>query len=522
MKRHIELLFFVAVIAVLAVICFLMPKDGISVAGTTLRFPSISEVLTPSDKSRISIDGLLADRENSMKIQQLPDSVIEARRKLMQAADSMRVRDSLLLADTINFYKTFFAENPSRFYLPDSSDVSYITDLIATLRREARKGIVHIAHYGDSQIEGDRITSSLRYGLQDKFGGEGLGIIPTLQMIPSITVQETISDSISRYLVDGTLVQKADHKRYGALAQLSELKGKTTITIKSLAVKHKAFDKVRLFYSTRKKGLKATLTAGDLTYEAEDEADKKYGMMEWDLPNKISTFKIRLEGDAELYGFCLTGDKGVAVTNIGLRGSSGTFFTRIDAKSFKYMHNALNTRLVIMEFGGNATPYLSTDKKIEGYYSSMDAQIKFVKQQLPKAKIILIGPADMAETVDGKLQTYRNLEKTVDLMRRVAKDNGVAFWNMYGVMGGKNSIISWVSNKPALAASDYIHFSRKGAEKIAHLFLESLNVYDDYAMFQSSLDRRKREQSKNRKKKLKEISAKIPVDKTFADSISKR
>jgi hypothetical protein len=275
MKRHIELLFFVAVIAVLAVICFLMPKDGISVAGTTLRFPSISEVLTPSDKSRISIDGLLADRENSMKIQQLPDSVIEARRKLMQAADSMRVRDSLLLADTINFYKTFFAENPSRFYLPDSSDVSYITDLIATLRREARKGIVHIAHYGDSQIEGDRITSSLRYGLQDKFGGEGLGIIPTLQMIPSITVQETISDSISRYLVDGTLVQKADHKRYGALAQLSELNGKTTITIKSLAVKHKSFDKVRLFYSTRKKGLKATLTAGDLTYEAEDEAGKK-------------------------------------------------------------------------------------------------------------------------------------------------------------------------------------------------------------------------------------------------------
>jgi hypothetical protein len=41
-------------------------------------------------------------------------------------------------------------------------------------------------------------------------------------------------------------------------------------------------------------------------------------------------------------------------------------------------------------------------------------------------------------------------------------------------------------------------------------------------MFQSSLDRRKRELSKNRKKKLKEISAKIPVDKTFADSISKR
>ncbi|MCQ2189379.1 MAG: GDSL-type esterase/lipase family protein [Paludibacteraceae bacterium] len=522
MKRHTELLFFSAVIAVLAVVCFFMPEDGIHVGNTTLRFPSITEVMTPAEKQRMSVDDLLAGREKSMKMQALPDSVIEARRKLMMAADSMRVRDSLLLADTINFYKTFFTENPSRFYLPDSSDVTYITDLISTIRRESRKGIVHIAHYGDSQIEGDRISCAIRKGLQDKFGGDGLGIVPTLQMIPSITLRQSVSDSISRFLVDGTLIQKTDHKRYGAIAQLSELNGTTTITFNSIAPSHKSFSKILLFYSTRSKGLKARLTADTLVYDAEDEPDKKFGMMEWNLPKSISSFKVRLEGSAELYGFSLTGAKGVAVTNIGLRGSSGTFFTRIDKTSFKYMHEALNTRLVLMEFGGNATPYMNTEKKLEGYYTSMDAQIKYVKQQLPKAKIILIGPADMAETVDGKLQTYSNLEGTIEMLQRVAKDNGVAYWDMYGVMGGKNSIISWVSHQPPLAAPDYIHFSRKGADKIAHIFLESLNVYDDYISFQSTLARQKKEQSKKRKRRLKEISSQIPVDASFADSITKR
>jgi hypothetical protein len=104
----------------------------------------------------------------------------------------------------------------------------------------------------------------------------------------------------------------------------------------------------------------------------------------------------------------------------------------------------------------------------------------------PEARILLIGPADMSTKQGGKLQTYPLLEATVEGMREAALENGAAFWNMYEVMGGKNSMIGWVKTKPSLAAPDYIHFTSKGADRIAELFYESLMFYYDYYNFQRS------------------------------------
>jgi hypothetical protein len=46
---------------------------------------------------------------------------------------------------------------------------------------------------------------------------------------------------------------------------------------------------------------------------------------------------------------------------------------------------------------------------------------------------------------------------------------------MYEVMGGRNSMVSWVESEPALAAADYTHFTPKGARRIAELFVRALN-----------------------------------------------
>ena len=52
---------------------------------------------------------------------------------------------------------------------------------------------------------------------------------------------------------------------------------------------------------------------------------------------------------------------------------------------------------------------------------------------------------------------------------------------MYEVMGGKNSMPKWVDADPSLAASDYIHFSPKGAKKIAEEFNTKLfEMYNAY------------------------------------------
>jgi lysophospholipase L1-like esterase len=146
----------------------------------------------------------------------------------------------------------------------------------------------------------------------------------------------------------------------------------------------------------------------------------------------------------------------------------------------------LNVKLIILEFGGNMMPSIKKEKNVADYKNRMIQQIFYFRDLYPESKILLIGPADMSTKKNGKLQTYPMLEATVQGMKEAALESGAAFWNMYEVMGGENSMISWVKNKPSLAAPDYIHFTPKGAERIAELFYESLIIYYGYYNFQKN------------------------------------
>jgi len=68
-------------------------------------------------------------------------------------------------------------------------------------------------------------------------------------------------------------------------------------------------------------------------------------------------------------------------------------------------------------------------------------------------------------------------------MKETALENGAAFWDMFSVMGGENSMIEWVQNQPAWATSDYIHFTEKGAARIGELFYESFMIYYNFYRF---------------------------------------
>ena len=145
--------------------------------------------------------------------------------------------------------------------------------------------------------------------------------------------------------------------------------------------------------------------------------------------------------------------------------------------------DALNVRMILLEFGGNATPYVNSDESVSDYKQMIARQIRYLKSHYPKAQILLIGPADMSMKIDGELQTYPFLEEIVNAMEEAALENDAYFWNMYQVMGGRNSMVKWVEHQPAWAASDYIHFTESGANKIASFFVQSFMNYYEYYQF---------------------------------------
>ena len=117
---------------------------------------------------------------------------------------------------------------------------------------------------------------------------------------------------------------------------------------------------------------------------------------------------------------------------------------------------------------------------ISNYGKQMARQIKYMKRLAPKASILFIGPSDMATKVKANMETYPHLPMVIDSLRHAVLNAGAAYWDLYSVMGGHNSMVQWVNAQPPLAASDYVHFSRGGAERIGDMLCKSLMLYYDY------------------------------------------
>ena len=225
----------------------------------------------------------------------------------------------------------------------------------------------------------------------------------------------------------------------------------------------------------------ATLRCDTLNVEPKRlDANEGVSLISWDLPANIKRGTINFKGNAEIYAVLLDGKPGVAVDNVALRGCAGTIFTRINEATMKQSFDLLDTKLIIMQFGGNRMPSISSLKNIPPFIDELEKQVTYLKRVAPKATLLFIGPADMGRSYNGKMGTWRCLPELNDSLRAMALRNDVAYWDMFHVMGGEGSMAQWVKHKPALAGPDYIHFTFKGAQEIGTDLAKSFTTYYDF------------------------------------------
>ncbi|NDH91162.1 MAG: hypothetical protein EBZ22_09835, partial [Flavobacteriia bacterium] len=70
--------------------------------------------------------------------------------------------------------------------------------MVMALEKVRQGGSARILHFGDSQIEGDRITGDLRDALQRVYGGEGPGMQPLVPFVPMAAVAHTAEGTWTR------------------------------------------------------------------------------------------------------------------------------------------------------------------------------------------------------------------------------------------------------------------------------------------------------------------------------------
>ncbi|MBR6877761.1 MAG: hypothetical protein IKM95_00045 [Bacteroidales bacterium] len=470
MKASRTLIFILSVFLLLGVAWLAFPAEGLSVGSMELRFPSYQE-----------------DRLG-------PEEELDVDAFLEQVSKSFEMNVSATLRDSLDFFHDYLSSNPNRIYLPND-DYTYFDSMFYLFdHAQSDKKIYRVVHYGDSQIEMDRITSVLRQRLQELFGGSGPNMIPAIQRVSSISVSQSYSGGLTRYTVYGdSTTRRAPHSRYGVMTQFSQTNGQSNIsfykTKHSQALdKVKQISKVSLLFGNNSENFKATLKADTMKFDPQVcETKEKVGLLEWELPVNINRGTLSLQGNAEVYAVMLDGDYGVAIDNIPLRGCSGTIFTRINKEVMQKSFELTNTRLIILQFGGNRMPSIYNSKSISNYMDEIDRQIDYFKEVAPQATLLFIGPADMGKSYNGRIGTWKGLPELNDSLRSTALRNEIAYWDMFHVMGGEGSMAQYVKHKPALAGPDYIHFTFRGAQEIGDDLAKSLITYYNFYKFRQTL-----------------------------------
>jgi lysophospholipase L1-like esterase len=357
-------------------------------------------------------------------------------------------------------------------------------------------------HYGDSQLEGDRITANIRNKVQTKFGGTGLGMRPALQPYDFIfSAVQTNSDNWVRYPIYGNVDTLVQHNRYGVMGAFSRFAPltfdsipfeKTTLYEAELSIsksnisfnKTREYKRMRLFYGNAKSPVDVRLYVnGELVFSGILKPDLDYGVLSCNLPDSTDNVVLKFSGydSPDIYGIELADTTGVIVDNIALRGCSGTIFTQADFKHSTEMYKDLDPGLFILQFGGNVMPYIKDQKAIDNYGRWFANQIKRLKQSCPDAAFIVIGPSDMSTKIKDEYVTYDYLPAVVAALKNAAMSTGSGYWDMYQAMGGNNSMPGWVNAKPELATPDYVHFTTLGSKLISNMFYNAFILeYNNY------------------------------------------
>ena len=445
MKAHRILLFILAAIAALALLCRFFPEDGIAAGPVTLRFPSLADILNGGEEDAESPEEIMARR--------------------LEAIREARKSDFL----------EYFTNDPARIYLPDD-DLTFFDSLFVALDSAGSRR-VRIVHYGDSQIEEDRISSVLRDSLQSRFGGGGPGLLPVLDQYYNFSISEAGSAAPRRYVAYGPSELRGAGGRYGPLAQKSHYDGTVTNTfypVKANDAPSRYFNRLTLLSS----GSDLSVRCNGVTLEAEASDDIRH--IRFDLPDSTERVSFTHSGSHDVYGVMLDRENGVSLDNVPMRGCSGTIFTLLNASQLSDYYNTENVRLIILQYGGNSVPFTRTGEQISKFCEDIAGQIAYLREQAPGAKILFIGPSDMSTSIQGKMQTYRHLPAFIDSLRVTAGRSGAAYGDMYAAMGGQGSMVQWVRQSPPLAGEDYIHFTTRGAAKMGDMLYGTLMLYYDY------------------------------------------
>lgn len=279
--------------------------------------------------------------------------------------DSAAVRDSILkttgidsvaLALRDSLYKVMYADKGADSLGTRIEDYSVghigLKRFFAALRnsRQANRP-VRVAFLGDSFIEGDIVVADFRSGMQERFGGRGVGFVP----VTSVAAQfrPTIEQKAEGWTTWSMLTDH--HHRYTLSGMTFEPKGeKPSISIKTTDryPELKTVSSLKFLYEKNIR-TQMTLVCNGTQDTICETLEPTTAITQYEQTGTFTeaSFSFADTAGFRALGVALEDNSGVIVDNYSLRGNSGMILSRLDSTRCRELNEIRPYDLVVLQYG---------------------------------------------------------------------------------------------------------------------------------------------------------------------------
>lgn len=315
-----------------------------------------------------------------------------------------------------------------------------------------------VLHFGDSHIQGDRISGEIRNNMQAIGGNGGSGLIFPYALCKSFGPVGTNSTISGTYSYSTILINPL-HKRIGLLGyELSLTNGAVFNMEFTDQFKGKRTKKFSVLIFGKPDTVAISLEIpGELTSRLPiGEQLTQYTFECNEIPSII---KFKALKDCSFWGMEFIQEEGLTYQQCGVVGAQ---FTHLIAyqKEIIEMLQWQKPNLLVFSYGTNES-YGTIDST--KYEAQVSAFLHAVKIALPNVGILITNAPDTRSA--GKIPKSELLVNRC--LNRIAEKSASAYFDVNASMGGWGSQIAWQTED--LFLKDRLHFNKKGATLIGQI-----------------------------------------------------
>lgn len=390
-------------------------------------------------------------------------------------------------------------EGRDTLLLPSDSTGMPLTHFFAGLDslKSGKDTVITVVHLGDSHIQAGRYSGKVMRLLHREFGNAGRGWIAPYKLNRTNEPDDYFIRSAIRDWTGGRITQRRKKTAIG-MGGIGVRSFSPSINLNVIVTPKNgagyAFNQAILY--RRDQAMPMLPTDKSKPIAEAFLADSAYAGV------KADTFRLkcftdtlllhstrRKQGTDQLlpassfnntyYGFSLmNGQAGILYHSVGVNGAMYVNYTDSDYVARLAL---LRPQLLIVSLGTNET----FGRRFSGIEFSEQVKrfLRLVKHEMPHVEILLTTPPECYKrTYVKKKRVYvrnENTEKAAAALRQIAKEEGLACWDLFAATGGKLSCRKWLDQR--LMARDRIHFTQKGYEDQGVLLYRALmNAYNQH------------------------------------------